>query len=667
MSSHVHTTACPLDCPDTCSLEVTVEGGRVTRLEGSRVNPVTEGYLCGKVRDFAKHLYHAERLRRPLMREPGSPKGEARFREASWDEALERVAAELVRVRDRSGGEAILPFSYGGSNGKLTDGAVDDVLFSRLGASRLYRNVCAVPTGRATAGLYGRMPGVAYPDFEEAGLIVVWGANPSASGIHLSPYIQRAVKRGARLVVVDPRRTPLAGLAHRHLALWPGTDLVLALALIRWLFENGRADEAFLAENTTGADELRRRAEPWTLARAAEVTRLPAEEIEALAREYAEASPALIRCGWGLERNRNGGSAVAAVLALPAVAGKFGLRGGGYLLSNSRAYSMPGPVAEGERATRELDMNHLGRSLLGEAAPAVELLFVFNANPHTTLPEQELVERGLRREDLFTVVFDQVMTDTALFADVVLPATTFLEHRDLRNGYGAYSLQLVRPAIEPVGEARSNDRVFAELIERTGLGKQDDDFSTEGMLGRMFAEDPGALEALRAGESLQPPFGDRPVQFVDVFPGTPDRRVHLVSDELDAEAPEGLYTYRPDPGDGAYPLALISPATSKTVSSMFGQLVKRPAVATMHPEDAAARGIGDGDEVRLHSPLGEVRCAARVSDRVRPGVVELPKGLWKRHTRNGWTSNALSPVTEADLGRGACFNDARVQVERAPS
>ncbi|MEP6995630.1 MAG: molybdopterin-dependent oxidoreductase, partial [Acidobacteriota bacterium] len=358
------TSACPLDCPDACSLDVTVADGRVVAVGGSHANPVTGGYICAKVRRYPEHLYGPSRNLYPGIRT--GKKGLGQFRRASWDEALALVASRLLAVRERRGAEGILPFSYGGSNGYLSQDTTDARLFFRLGASRLARTVCAAPTGKAAAGLYGKMPGTAYEDYARAKLIVLWGVNPSVSGIHLVPFIQEAVRGGARLIVVDPRRTKLAERADLHLAIHPGTDLPVALAVIAWLFANGRADARFLEAHASEVEELRRRAEPWSLERAAAQARVPAADIERLAMLYADASPAVIRCGWGLERNRNGGSAAAAVLAIPAVAGKFGVRGGGYTLSNSPAWrelnGMAGAVAQ-EPSTRLINMNRLGEVL----------------------------------------------------------------------------------------------------------------------------------------------------------------------------------------------------------------------------------------------------------------------------------------------------------------
>jgi anaerobic selenocysteine-containing dehydrogenase len=643
--------ACPLDCPDACSLEVTVEDGRVTRLEGDRRNPETQGFICAKVRRFPERVYGPDRILHPGVRE--GAKGEGRFRRVSWDEALGRIAARIEEVSARHGAEAILPFCYGGSNGLLTQDALDARLFHRLGASRLARTVCAATSGRACAGLYGSMPGVGYQDYPEARLIVLWGANPSTSGIHLVPYLREARRRGAKLVVVDPRATPLAKQADLHLAVRPGTDLPLALAVIRWLFSAGKADLAFLAAHADGWEELRRRAEPWTLERAAGEAGVTPGAIEAFARLYAVASPALVRCGWGVERSRHGGSATAAVLALPAVAGKFGVRGGGYTLSNSDHWTLDTSAAHAADIaepppTRVLNMNRLGRHLTESLDPPVALLFVYNSNPVATLPNQRRVKEGLAREDLFTVVFDPVLTDTARYADVVLPATTFLEHAELRAGYGSAVLQRSGPAIAPVGESRSNGEVFLELCRRLGLSRPGDIETADDFVRAAVPEE--ALVDLEAGGLAQP------------GPRLEDLRIHLCPEELDREAPGGLYRYEPR-AEGPYPLALLSPANSRTICSTLGELDHRGPVLEIHPDDAARFGVAAGAAVRVFNEWGEVRAVARLSRDVRPGVALLEKGMWGRNAPGRETVNALIPDDLSDLAGGACFSEARVAVE----
>jgi anaerobic selenocysteine-containing dehydrogenase len=659
-------SACPLDCPDACSLHVDVEEGKVVAVDGSHDNPLTDGYICAKVRRLPEWLYGTDRVLEPAVRV--GPKGEGRFETVGWDEALTRITRNLLDVRDRFGGEAILPFCYGGSNGYFSQDATDARLFRRLRASNLLRTACAAPSTAAAMGLYGRMPGVALEDYAEARLIVLWGVNPSATGIHLLPRIYEAQKRGAKVVVLDPRATPLARRADLHLPLRPGTDLPVALSVLRWLFETGAADRAFLARHATGVAELERAAAAWSFARAAGEAGLDDADLERFARLYAEASPAVIRCGWGLERNRNGGSAVAAVLALPAVAGKFGVRAGGYTMSNSGAWKLDVERAIGEpaRPTRAINMNRLGEALVELDDPPVKTLFIYNSNALATTPNQEKVRAGLLREDLFTVVFDSVLTDTARYADVLLPAASFLERHELSRGYGAFAMQDAPAVVAPVGQSRPNHEVFAELCRRTGLARPGDAESADELTSALFAGPRGEALKTRLRETgiAFPTFGGRPVQLVDVFPGTSDQRIHLFPAALDGEAPVGLYGYQPDPATSAYPLALISPASAHMITSTLANLETDPAAVELSPVDAAARGIDAGDAVRVHNALGEVRCLAAVNPRLRAGVALLHKGLWARHTTNGATANALVPDTLTDLGGGACFNDARVEIAR---
>jgi anaerobic selenocysteine-containing dehydrogenase len=644
-----------------------VQNGKVRTIDGSHRNPVTDGFICAKVRKFDGRVYGPDRLRTPGIRK--GRKGEGRFERVTWDVALDRIVQKMQEAREKWGAESILPYSYGGSNGLLTQDNLDATLWRRFGTSRLARTVCAAPTGAANMGLYGKMPAVTYEDYPDARLIVLWGVNPNASGIHLIPFVREAQSRGARLVVVDPRSTQLARAADVHLQVRAGTDVAVALAIHRFLFTSGCADESFLREHTRNADKLRERAEQWTFERAAEVAGIDAQVLERFAQMYAETSPALVRCGWGLERNRNGGSAAAAILALPAVGGKFGVRGGGYSMSNSASWGIERTwIGAPEPQTRIVNMNHLGRALLDYNDPPVQMLFVYNCNPVATVPDQQRIIRGMEREDLFTVVFEQVMTDTALYADVVLPNTTFLEGYDFAKSYGTINLDLVRPVVEPVGESRSNADVFGELCTRLGLLEDNEPAGELDLLLKVFDSLPAPVsEDMRNDRRPAPPFGTRPVQFVDVFPNTPDRKVDLCPGDLDAAAPAGLYGYQPDPASERFPLALISPSTEKTISSTLGELPGADGKLLMHPDDAAARALEDNDAVRVFNDLGEVHCTLRVLPTIRPGTVSLPKGLWRRTTRNGVTGTALVPDALTDIGGGACFNDARVQVAALPS
>ena len=657
------TTICPLDCPDGCSLEVTVEDGRIASIDGSHANPVTDGYICAKVRRFPERVYGPDRLTYPAIRK--GPKGRASFQRVSWDEALATIAERLLETRREFGGEAILPYSYGGSNGMLTQDTSDATLFRRLGASRLARTVCAAPTGAANLAMYGKMPSVSYHDFAEARLIIIWGANPTASGLHLVPHIREAQRRGATLVVVDPRTTALARQADIHLTVRPGTDLPVALAIHRHLFEAGHADEAFLHSHAHGAEQLRERARAWTFERAAAEADVPVGTLRRVAELYASTRPAIIRCGYGQERNRNGGSASLAILALPAVGGKFGERGGGYMMSNSASWGITNTwMGAAEPPTRTINMNQLGRVLL-EGHPPIKALFVYNSNPAVTTPDQRRVLRGLEREDLFTVVFEQVMTDTARYADVLLPNTTFLEAYDLVKSYGPWTLGLGRPVIEPIGESRCNADVFGELLDLAGLRDASDPRGELEEMLNVLGRLPGTIgEEVRDSGTAKPPFDGRPIQFRDVYPRTSDQKIDLYPAALANEATAGLYVYQPDPATGEFPLALISPASEKTISSTLAEIPRPEVRLLMHRDDAVDRGIAEGDEIRVFNTLGEVRCKAALGGWIRRGTVSLPKGIWRKHTANGYTGTALVPDTLTDVGGGACFNDARVQVSR---
>jgi anaerobic selenocysteine-containing dehydrogenase len=658
-----HRTTCTLDCPDACTLEVTVRDGQPVTIDGSPGYAVTDGFICGKVRGFARHVRHETRVATPLRRT--GPKGSGEFEPISWDHAIATIAANLREIGERWGGEAILPYHYGGSNGLLTDGLLDDLFFARIGASRLDKTLCAAPTTAVALGMYGKMPGVAFEDYVDARCIVLWGGNPRVSHVHLVPFIKEARQRGAFVAVVDPVRTFPASEADLHLPVLPGADLPLALALIRYWAKWDALDLPFLARHATGVEPLLEQAEMWTLEVAGAATGVAPADIERLAREYAERSPAVIRCGWGPERNRNGGQAVAAILAMPALLGKFGVRGGGYTMSNSGAVrfdrdAVLGPI---EWSTERMNQSQLARQLLSERSPRLRALFVYNCNPVATVPEQTLVLAGLRRDDLFTVVFDQVMTDTAMYADIVLPATTFLEHWDVRVGYGRYAVGLCRPVIEPRGEARSNIEVFGQLGRAMGFSDEAFGWTQEEAARRVLdavqTPDGIALEPVDDGITWKPAFPDgSPIQFGTVFPLTPDRKVNLTPPVL------GQAPYRWDPvPTGRYPLSLISPATAKTVNSTMGQYALDELYVEIHPDDALPRAITDGDRVRVFNDLGEVACSARVSDRIRSGVVLIPKGAWRASSGNGATATALCPADVNPVAGGACYNDARVEVQ----
>jgi len=665
-------TTCTMDCPDSCALDVMVADGKITRIQAAPVessaHPNTQGFICDKVGKFGRRVYHDSRILYPQRRV--GPKGEARFERISWDEAIATIVEKFREITARWGAEAILPYHYDGSNGLLSHDFLDAYFFAKLGASRLARTLCAAPATAVAMGMYGKMPGVAFQDYPKAKAVIVWGANPKYSNIHLVPYLRQAKKNGAFVAVIDPIRNFSPSESDLHLPVYPGADLPVALAMIRRWNEEGRLDRAFLSQHADGLEPLLAAANEWPFERAAAEARVPVRDIEQLARVFAASSPALIRVGWGIERNRNGGQALAAVMAMPALLGKFGVRGGGYTLSNSGAakldmtklFGADSPPARW--ATRELNMSQLGRLLTDGVAPPVKSLFIYDCNPAATAPDQNAILRGLARDDLFTVVHEQVMTDTARYGDILLPAVTFLEQHEIKRSYGSYIVGGVQPAIEACGEAKPNEWVFAQLGR--AMGFYDEPFGWDAATSMRKVADALSL----SGQPFDPatalngdvqgyPFGS-PVQFENVRPLTPDGKVHLTPLAL-GSAP---FRYQPANQDG-FPLALVSASNNKMISSTLGEFNYPELWLTLNPADAAARGISERDEVRVFNNLGEVRCRARISEHMRDGVCGLPKGAWRKSSRNGQTSTALCPQHVNEVGGGACFNDARVQVERA--
>lgn len=665
MSTQIVHTTCTMDCPDTCGLEVTVTDGAIQRIQGTHDHPTTNGFICDKVSRFARRIYHEDRLHFPMRRV--GRKGEGQFARISWDEATNEITTRFKSITQQWGSEAILPYHYGGSNGLLGDEFMDHLYFATLGASRMAKTLCAAPSTAVSRDMYGRMPGVAFEDYVHAKCIIVWGANPKASNIHLVPFLRRAKKNGAFIAAINPVQVFSSQEVDLHLPVFPGTDLLIALAMIRLWKEAERFDLRFLQDHADGLESLLVQADQWTVERAAQEARVDPQAIRTLARVYADASPALIRSGWGIERNRNGGQALAAILAMPALLGKFGVRGGGYTMSNSGAAQLDTSKVFGPLSwpTRIINQTQLGAVLTENLRPPIKGLFVYNCNAAVTVPDQNAVLRGLAREDLFTVVSEQVMTDTARYADILLPAVTFLEQREIKRAYGSYVVGGVQPVIAPVGEAKSNEEVFA-LLGRA-MGWQHEPFfwdtdtymekvATTLKLDRQAAD----LSTWRAGKGQRYDFpGPTPRQFDTVSPRTVDGKIHLTPPAL------GKMPFRYQREQSAqFPLALISPSNSKMITSIFGEFNYPELWLTIHPQDAGTRQINTGDTVRVFNSLGEVICRAKVDKGVRPGVVVMPKGAWRKSSRNGLTSTALCPSHVNEVGGGACFNDARVEVEK---
>jgi anaerobic selenocysteine-containing dehydrogenase len=645
------TTACPLDCPDTCSLSVTVESGRLVDVDAGPGNPLTDGFICQKVKHHARRVYAPERVLTPLVR--SGPKGAGVFRPVSWDEAIDLVAERLRDAAARFGAESVVPYVYNSSAPAMQNLLVDR-FFKRLGASRVDHTICAATHGMAWAEMFGGMLSADPRDVVHARLIVVWGANPTVSNVHFPPLVNEARRAGARLIVVDPRRTAMARRADRHLAPLPGTDVVLALAMAAHLERAGLLDHAFIDQHTEGIDEFMAAARHWTPDAAEEICGVAAADIVGAAEELAASRPAYFRIGWGLERNRNGGSACAAAFALPLLTGQFGVVGSGIFASLSAATPLTtGPSDPAERHTprpRHINMNRLGAMLCDrELDPRIAVLFVQGANPAASNPNQHAVHAGLARDDIFTVVHDQVLTDTARFADVVLPATTHFEARDVAASYGAYVLQETPAVIDRVGESRTNNEVGAALATRFGYPADRFDPDPAVVLA-------GAVTDGNGADGARPLRGDgETVQFRDAFPTFASKRARL-----SGLAQIGVPTFQPL--DGAYPLALLSPASPKTINTMFAEFDGPEPVVRVNPHDAAARNVEDGTMVRVFNGQGALELTVRVDADLRPGVITIPKGLWCRALPCGLTANVLVPDTLSDLAGGATFNDARVEL-----
>jgi anaerobic selenocysteine-containing dehydrogenase len=666
-------SVCPLDCPDTCSLSVTVERDRIVRVRGSRANPFTDGTICGKVaRSYPEFVHGPGRLLYPLRRT--GEKGEGRFERISWDAALDRIHERFTAIIAAHGPQAILPLNYAGPHGMLAMGSMDLRFFHRLGATLLDRPpLCGGVRTQAWLGTFGAVPGMPPEQVVQARLIIAWGNNVTSSNLHLTPIINGARRNGAKLVVVDPRRTKIAEQADLHLAIFPGTDVLLAWAVTNELERRGALDREFIERHVHGFEEYMERVRGVPLAEATRTCGVPEAQIRQLAEWYACLSPAAISVGNGLERNRNGGSGIRAIFALPALAGKFGVPGGG--LVNGAAFSFPKTPQRLQRpdlapkGTRRFNIVDVGMHLLDESlAPPVKAIFIYNHNPLIVHPDQNQMRRALSREDLFTVGCEVVMTDSLAYADVVLPASSHFEAHDLYPAYGTHWLQRAEPVIPPQGESLPNTEIFRRLAARFGL---DDPIFQAGdadlMDDAMDPEDP-RLQGVRPSQlpterALPMRFdGQEAVFFRNVFPKTPSGQVELASPYLEEKYGARLPAYRSN--GSPYPLTLISPASDKRITSTFGGLKDsdRTPPLEMHPNDAAVRGLRHGMMVKVWNDLGEVHLPLRITEAVRPGVVSTAKGAWLRTSDNGQTISALVPGHHADLCNGACFNDTRVEV-----
>jgi anaerobic selenocysteine-containing dehydrogenase len=664
-------SVCPLDCPDTCSLTVTVHEHQIVKVRGSQVNPLTHGAICGKVSHYPEWVHGPDRLQTPLLRT--GPKGEGQFARLTWDEALDIIHSRFSAIQQQYGPEAIVPLNYAGPHGFLAAGSMDLRFFHKLGASRLARRpLCGGVKSEAFMGTYGAVPLMRPEHVAAAQLVIVWGNNVTVSQMHLRPFIRAAQKQGARLVVVDPRRVPIARQADLHLAIRPGTDVVLAWALAAELERLGGLDQAFMAQHVLGAEAFLAQARDWTPDEAAAVCGVEAAQIRQLAAWYRETSPAVICPGTGLERNQNGGSGVRALCALPALAGKFGVQGGGILLGASAAFPKTLARLQGEEFvppnTRTLNIVTIGRDLLHpNLKPPIQGLFIYNHNPVLVHPDQNTMKRALLRDDLFTVVCDVVMTDSARYADVLLPACSHFEYADLYASYGHHFLQRAEAVIPPVGEALPNTEIFRRLARRFGFTEPAFQATDAELIDDALALTDPRLQGVRPSQLpldqvLPMQFnGSEAMLFQTTVPTTPSGKIELYSATLEQKYGQALPQYRPVVSP--YPLSLLTPASDQRTTSTFGDLrYSNDVWLDMHPHDAAARGLCDSMRVRVWNDLGEVHLRLRLTEDVRPGVVVSAKGAWLRTSDNGQTVSALAPAHYADLCDGACFNDARVEV-----
>jgi anaerobic selenocysteine-containing dehydrogenase len=669
MASRIVRGACPHDCPDTCAMHTTVEDGRAVKVAGDPEHPITAGFLCGKVSNYLDRVYAEDRILRPLVR--AGAKGAGDFREASWDEALDLVADGLRRVRDEHGGEAILPYSYMGTQGLIQGNTMSARVMNALGASALERTICATAGYSGTLMAHGVSPEVDPEEWPHARYLLVWGWNPMSTAPHLWRKLLDARKAGARLVVVDPFRSRTARVADEHLRPLPGTDAALAIGMMRAIVDAGLQDEDWCRAHAEGYDELLATLEEHPVERCAETCGVPVETIARVGCELASTRPALLRLGVGAQRHMGAPTAYATIASLPALTGAWRERGGGcsYIpLATAGAISSqpleredlrPGPV-------RSINMSQLGAALTDAALdPPVKAMVCWSSNPAAIAPDQERVMEGLRRDDLFTVVLEQFMTDTAAHADVVLPATTQLEHADVVFSWGHHYLTWNEPAIEPLGEAKPNTEAFRLIAERLGLDDPCFRESDEQLIASAFANAPAgvALEPLRERGWLKVDLGQGPVPHAEGGFGTASGKVALHADQRSsAEVADERLAER-------YPFALVTPKTHLFLNSTFANQCRQHSAqphpeVVVHPDDAARRGVEDGAQVRVYNDRGDFACRARVSDDARPGVLVAPMGWWNRDYPRGRGPQATTSQALTDVGLPApTFNDNRVELE----
>ena len=677
--------ACPHDCPDTCAMLITVEDGRAVEVRGAPDHPPTSGTLCTKVARYLERTYSDQRVLHPMRRV--GKKGEGRFERISWDEALDTIAERFGAIaRSPEGPEAIVPYSYAGTMGLLQYGSMDRRFFHRLGASLLDRTICATAGKAGWVATIGAAMGTDVEQFENSRLILIWGSNPVTSNLHLWARVQEAKRRGARLIAIDPYRSLTAEKCHEHVALLPGTDAALALGMMQVLFAEDLVDHDYIARYTLGVEALRERAAEFPPERVAQICGIAPDTVTALARMYATTRPAVIRVNYGMQRHAGGGNAIRAVACLPALVGAWRDPAGGALLSSSGTYPVNTPALERPdliRGTpRTINMSTIGDDLLDAKDPPIRAIYVYNSNPVAVAPEAAKVAAGFARDDLFCVVHEIFKTDTADYADILLPATTQLEQLDVHTSYGHLYMLANNPSIAPLGEAKPNTEVFRQLAARMGFtepcfGDTDDDIARQALLydhPRAAGITWDELKS-RGFQRLAVPEAYAPFA-TGGFP-TPSGRCELYSETLARQGHDPLPTFVP-PRESVrsnpelaqrYPLAFISPPARNFLNSSFANLPgfvaeeKAPRLE-IHPEDARARAIETGERVRIFNDRGSFTAVARVGERARTGVVVAPSIWWKKLSPDGANANAVTGQGLTDLGRAATFYDCLVEVER---
>ncbi|KNZ33578.1 MAG: molybdopterin oxidoreductase [Methylibium sp. NZG] len=682
-STTVVRAACPHDCPDTCALHVTVQGGRAIKVQGDPDHPPTHGALCTKVSRYTERSYHPERVLHPMKRV--GAKGSGAFVRVSWDEALADIAQRLAAIAARDP-QAVLPYSYAGTMGLLQGESMAARFFHKLGALLLDRTICSSAGGDALAATYGGKVGMHTEQYAHSKLIVIWGSNSIASNLHFWTFAQAAKRDGAKLVCIDPRKTETADKCHQHIALRPGTDGALALGLMHELIVNDWLDHDYIAHHTDGWPKLRERALQWPPERAAQVCGITADEVRSLAHDYGTTRPAAIRLNYGMQRVRGGGNAVRLIACLPCLVGAWRHAAGGLLLSSSGWFksvrndaALQRPDLLAGRRPRTINMSTIGDDLLRESGerlpdgtafgPKIEALIVYNSNPVAVAPESPKVVRGFAREDLFTVVLEHFMTDTADHADYVLPATTQLEHLDLHTSYGHTYALINERAIEPLGEAKPNTQIFRELAARMGYTEPCFADSDEA-LARMAFVEPVHFDELREKGWVKLPLPDAP--FADG--GFPTANGKCVIDSPVYGVPDHVPNYECESATPElarrYPLAMISPPARNFLNSTFVNVkslrdIEAEPLLEMHADDAAARGITTGTTVRVFNDRGSYRCKVALSARARPGVVNGLGIWWRKLGLDGSNVNELTHQRLTDIGRAPSFYDCLVEV--APS